>query len=112
LAFYRKWGRNLVLLEGGRGDILQHDDKHPYAWGHFDVCANLGGDLNLLFRYEQSQADLKRTETMERSTGLGFSLNSKDRLTSVTLWANKNEESPDRKNDEAFLIFRLNSNSL
>lgn len=112
LAFYRKWKRHLVLLEVARGEILQNDDKFPFAWGHFDVCANLGGDLNLLFRYEQSQSNLRLTSTMVKTLGFGFSLTSVDRLSSVTLWGNKNFEDPEVHNDQAFLIFRLNSNIL
>ncbi|MEZ0392696.1 MAG: hypothetical protein ACAH59_10795 [Pseudobdellovibrionaceae bacterium] len=112
LAVYRKWKRHLVLLEGGRGEILQGDEKNPYAWGHLDICANLGGDLNLLMRYEHSQANTKEESTVMKSTGLGISVSSADRLSMVTLWANKNTESPERQNDEALLIFRLNSNFL
>ena len=112
LALYRRWGRHLVLAEIGKGEILQLDDKHGFNWGHFDMCANLGGDLNLLFRFEQSQSDLSDRETIVRSTGLGFSVSSSDRLSSVTLWGNKNAESPERLDDELLLMFRLNSNFL
>lgn len=112
LAVFRKWNRHLILLEYGRGEILQKDQKHPFAWGHFDVCANLGGDLNVLMRYEQSQSNTHDAGTTVKSGGLGVSVSSKDRLSMVTLWANKNSESPDRQNDEALLIFRLNSNFL
>lgn len=112
LALFRKWNRHLVLFEGGRGEILQSDRKRPFAWGHADLCANLGGDLNLLFRYEQSQSDIHRTETIVKSTGFGFSVSSSDRLSSVTLWANKNTESIEQQNDQILLVFRLNSNSL
>lgn len=112
LAFFRKWNRHLILLEYGRGEILQSDEKYGFAWGHFDVCANLGGDLNLLMRYEHTQSNTNDSATIVKSTGLGISVSSKDRLSMVTLWANKNSESPDRQNDEALLIFRLNSNYL
>lgn len=108
LALFRKWRRNLILLEGGRGEILQKDEKHPFDWGHLDVCANLGGDLNLLFRYEHSQSDLKTTETMIKSVGMGFSVSSKDQLSSVTLWGNKIKS----QEGEVLLIFHLNSNFL
>lgn len=108
LAFFKKWRRSLILLEGGRGEILQKDEKRPFDWGHLDVCANLGGDLNLLFRYEHSQSDLKTTETMMKSTGLGFSVSSTDRLSSVILWANKTEG----HGHEGLLIFHLSSNYL
>lgn len=111
-AVYRKWKRHLVLAELGRGEILQQDQKNPFAWGHFDVCGNLGGDLNVLFRYEHSQSNTKDAATVVRSTGLGVSISSSDRLSMVTLWANKHHESPDKANDEALLIFRLNSNFL
>jgi hypothetical protein len=112
LAVFRKWNRHLVLIEYGRGEILQNDQKHPFAWGHFDVCANLGGDLNLLARYEHSQANTQDSKSAVKSVGLGVSVSSKDRLSMVTLWANKNSESPEKQNDEALLIFRLNSNFL
>lgn len=112
LALYRKWLRHLILLESGRGEILQKDEKHPFAWGHFDVCANLGGDLNLLMRYEHTQSNTKDSSSVVKSAGLGFSVSSSDRLSMVTLWANKHWESPERQNDEALLIFRLNSNYL
>ncbi len=112
LAFYRKWLRHLVLLEYGRGEILQNDQKNPYAWGHFDVCANLGGDLSLLLRYEQTQSNALNAASVIKSGGLGFSMSSSDRLSTVTLWANKHWESPEQQNDEALLIFRLSSNYL
>jgi hypothetical protein len=112
LALYRKWGRHLILFEGGRGEIIQRDEKKPFGWGHADLCANLGGDLNILARYEYSQSDFRRSESIIRSYGLGTSVTSRDRLTSVTLWANKNQEQPERQNDEAMLIFRINSNAL
>jgi hypothetical protein len=111
-ALYRRWGRHLLLSEVGKGEILQNEDKHAFVWGHFDVCANLGGDLNLLLRYEQSQSDVSNTETIVRSTGFGFSVSSTDRLSSVTLWGNKNNQSPEKQDDELLLIFRLNSNYL
>lgn len=112
IAFYRKWMRNLILAEFGRGEILQADQKYPFSWGHFDVCANLGGDLNLLARYEQTQASTLTPQTIVKSTGAGISVSSKDRLSSVTLWANKHTEVPEKQNDEVLLIFRLNSNYL
>lgn len=112
LAVYRKWQRHLILAEMGRGEILQQDEKNPFAWGHFDVCANLGGDLNLLLRYEHSQSNTKNADTVVKSTGLGISVSSEDRLSMVTLWANKHMESPNIQNDQALLIFRLNSNFL
>ena len=111
-ALYRRWGRHLLLSEIGKGEILQNEDKHAFNWGHFDVCANLGGDLNLLLRYEQSQSDIGNTETIVRSTGFGFSVSSSDRLSSVTIWGNKNNQSPEKQDDEFLLIFRLNSNYL
>lgn len=107
-ALFKKWRRNLVLLEAGRGEIIQNDEKHPFDWGHLDICGNLGGDLNLLFRYEHSQSDLKNTETMVRSTGFGFSLSSPDRLSSLTLWGNKTE----KQGSEALIIFHLSSHLL
>jgi hypothetical protein len=112
LAFFRKWKRHLVLLEGGRGEILQKDEKNPFAWGHLDICANLGGDLNLLFRYEHAQPNTKEASTVVKSTGLGISVSSADHLSMVTLWANKITQDPETPDDQALLIFRLNSNFL
>ncbi len=112
IALYRKWGRHLVLAEIGKGEILQKDEKHAFNWGHFDICANLGGDLNLLFRYEQSQSDVTSTANLVKSTGAGVSVSSSDRLSSVTLWGNKNTQSPEKQDDEFLLLFRLNSNFL
>jgi hypothetical protein len=112
LAVYRKWNRHLVLAEMGRGEILQSDQKHPFGWGHLDVSANLGGDLNVLLRYEQSQPNLNLSTALVKSTGMGLSISSKDRLSAVTIWANHHEQNPERQDDEALLIFRLNSNYL
>jgi len=112
LALYRRWGRHLLLAEIGKGEILQKDDKHAFVWGHFDMCANLGGDLNLLLRYEQSQSNTQSVGTIVKSTGFGFSVSSSDRLSSVTLWGNKNNQSPEKQDDEFLLLFRLNSNFL
>lgn len=111
-ALYRRWGRHLLLAEVGKGEILQLDEKHAFVWGHADVCANLGGDLNLLLRYEQSQANTQNRDTIVKSSGLGFSVSSKDRLSSITLWGNKNNQSPEKQDDELLLVFRLNSNFL
>lgn len=112
LAVYKKWMRSLVLAEYGRGDIEQDDVKNPFQWGHFDVSYNLGGDLNLLARFEQSQSDVKRAETTVNSTSLGFVVSSKDRLSSVTLMGTSNKEKIEVPSDEIRLIFRLNSNIL
>jgi hypothetical protein len=111
-ALYRRWGRHLLLAEIGKGEILQKDEKHAFVWGHADVCANLGGDLNLLLRFEQSQANTQDTATIVKSAGFGFSVSSSDRLSSITLWGNKNSENPEKQNDEFLLQFRLNSNFL
>ncbi len=110
VALFRKWNRHLLLAEMGRGEILQSDEKNPFAWGHMDVSANLGGDVNILMRYEASQANTKEPLSVVRSGGLGVSITSPDRLSLVTLWANKIWESPQVQNDEALLIFRLNNN--
>ncbi len=112
LAIYRNWLRHFVLIEWGRGEILQLDQKHPFDWGHVDFSWNCGGDLNLHFRYEQTQANLNSPATLVRSLGGGLSLTSKDLLSAVTLWANHHEENPSKPNDEALLIFRLSGSPL
>jgi hypothetical protein len=112
LAFFRKWGRHLLLYEFGQGDVLQNDQKHPFKWEHLDICANLGGDLSLLFRIEHDSPNSKVDRFMTRSYGAGFSLTSEDRLSSVLLWAQKNQEDNEIPNDQLLLQFQLNSNSL
>jgi hypothetical protein len=112
LALFRKWKRHLVLLEAGKGDILQNDQKQPFNWQHADVSANLGGDLNLLFRIEHDQTNDRSNLSLTRSYGFGFSLTSEDRLSSVMLWGQKNQEDNEIPNDQLLLQFRLNSNSL
>lgn len=112
LAVFKKWLRSIVLAEYGRGDVEQDDTKNPFQWGHFDVSYNLGGDLNLLARFEQSQSDLKRAETRVNSTSLGFTVSSSDRLSSVTFIGTSNKEKVEVPSDELHLIFRLNSNVL
>lgn len=111
-AAFRRWQRHLILLEAGRGDVIQNDQKNPFSWGHLDFSWNVKGDLNLLFRIEQSHPDMKKAETKIKTTGLGLSVSSKDRLSSGTLFLNRNQENPQINNDEAFVIFRLNSNLL
>lgn len=112
LTFFKDDERSLFLIEGGRGDIIQNDIKRPYAWGRADFSFNLGGDLNMLLRYEQTQSNLKETPTIKKSSSGGFSIWSKDRLQSVTLYGIHHEEDPKVMNDEYFLIFRLNSRYL
>lgn len=117
LSLFREEGRNLFLLEAGRGDII-HDDfsgdeKRPFGWGRGDICLNFGGDLSLLLRYEATQADLKDSQTINSSTGFGLVLASRDNLQSLTLYGSRNHEAAGEvKNDELWLIFRLHSNLL
>lgn len=99
-----------MLAEMGRGEILQFDQKHPFGWGHVDLSAHLGGDLNLLLRYEQTQSDLNKAATVIKSSDLGFSVSSKDGLSAVTLWGKHHETNPQKSSDEALLILRLHSN--
>lgn len=112
IAVFRKWHRHLILAEYGRGDVLQNDDKNPFGWGHIDGSWNVKGDLNLLARYEQWQANLRDPSTVKKSYGAGVAVTSADRLSMVTLWLNKNQEKPEINNDEILILFRLNSNFL
>lgn len=111
-TIYREDRRNLFLIEGGRGEVLQGDVKHPYAWGRFDASWNFADDMNLLFRAEQTQAALKDSQTIRKKAGLGLVLSSKDNLQSVTFFGSKNQESVELQNDELLMIFRLHSNLL
>lgn len=112
LALFRRWHRHLILAEYGRGDILQNSNTNSFAWGHVDGSWNVSGDLSLLGRFEQTQSNTRESDTIKKSYGAGVSVTSSDRLSLVTLWLNKNEESPSVNNDEALLLFRLNSNFL
>ncbi len=109
LALFHLWKRDYWNLEVGRGDILQDADKYPMGWGRFDVSWNLGGDLNLLGRYEQTQSDLKDSATISKISAFGFLLSSRDQLSSLTLFFKHKEEQPSKNNDEALLLFRINS---
>lgn len=111
-SFFHLWKRNYWNLEGGRGDILQFEDKFPFAWGRLDLSWNLGGDLNLLLRYEQLQSDLKNPDTIQKNSGIGFLLSSQDQLSSLTVFGTHKQESPSINNDEILIMFRLNSTSL
>jgi hypothetical protein len=112
LTLYRHDRRNLFLIEGGRGEVLQSETKHPYAWGRMDLSWNFSQDMNALVRLEQTQAALKDSLTIQQKGGFGLVLSSKDNLQSVTFFASKNKESIEVQNDEFLMIFRLHSNLL
>jgi len=110
-SLFHLWKRDYWNLEVGRGDILQDADKFPMAWGRLDISWNMGSDLNLLARYEQTQSDLKDSATICKISALGFLLSSRDELSSLTLFLKHKEEQPSKNNDEALLLFRINSSS-
>lgn len=112
LTLYREDRRNLFLIEGGRGEIIQNESKHPYAWGRMDLSWNFADDMNLLLRLEQTQAALKDADTINKKAGLGIVLSSKDNLQSVTFFGSRNQENIEIQNDEFLMIFRLHSNLL
>lgn len=109
LAFFREEARSLFLVEGGRGEILQEEDKNSFFWGHVDLVLNRGGDLSFLARYEQDQSDQKTEDSIEKSYGAGFSVSSANNLQSLTVFYNRIEEKPEVPSDEIWLIFRLHS---
>lgn len=109
LAIFHLWQRDFWNMEFGRGDNLQDAEKYPFAWGRVDLSKNLGGDLNFLLRYEQTQSDLKAAASIVKISALGLLLSSSDQLSSVTLFLKHKEEAPSRDNDEALLLFRINS---
>lgn len=111
-ALFKEQGRNLFLLEGGRGEIIQGETKGPYAWGRFDLSWNFLKDTNLLARYEQTQADLEKSQTIVKSTGMGLVFSSRDNLQSLTFYGSRNVEDPSVQNDEYWVIFRLHSSLL
>lgn len=112
LTIYREDRRNLFLIEAGRGEILQHEDKFPYAWGRVDLSWNFLADMNLLVRYEQTQASLLDPATIIKKSGAGLVMSSKDNLYSLTLFGSRNQEQTEIQNDEFLMIFRLHSNLL
>jgi hypothetical protein len=109
MSIFHLWKRDYWNLELGRGDALQEPDKYPFGWGRFDISWNLGGDVNILARYEQTQSDLTDGATASKISGLGLLLSSRDQLSSLTLFFKHKEESAQRYNDEALLLFRINS---
>jgi hypothetical protein len=112
LSVFREYERSLFLLEYGRGDFVQDDLKNPYEWGRADLSWYVGGDLNLLLRYEQTQADLTNSASIIKSTSAGFAVYSKSRVQSLTVLATSNREEPEKSNDEIILLFKLNSKFL
>lgn len=112
MAFFKEENRNLYLIEGGSGDLIQGSTKSSYNFGHLDVVHYVGGDLSLLLRYERSQSNLDDINSILESSSLGFMMISKDKLQSFTLIGTKNYEKVDQPNDQLQLIFRLNSRYL
>jgi hypothetical protein len=112
LSLGREWARSLFLLEAGQGQILQGDQKESFQWGQADLAWNLGGDLALLARHEFRQANKKDLNSKIESHGLGFSVSAKDRLSQFSLFFRQIHERPQTENNEALLLFRLNSNIL
>lgn len=109
LAVFREDKRSLFLLEMGRGEILQDEEKNSFVWGHLDLVWNFGGDASVLLRYEHNQPNQKDSETTVKSSGVGFSISSKDNLQSLAVFASHLEENPDSPSDELWLIFRIHS---
>ena len=112
ISLFREFERSLFLMEYGRGDFVQNDVKNPYEWGRADLSWFMGGDVNLLLRYEQTQSDLTNSASIVKSSSAGFSYYSKSRLQSVTLLATSNREEPQKTNDEVLLLVKLNSKFL
>lgn len=108
-ALYKEGHRELFLLEIGKGEILQKEEKESFGWGHFDSVINWGGDFSFLFRAEITEANQKQSDTFVKSAGAGFSISSKARAQSVTFFANHLEEKPDVQSDEFWMIFRIHS---
>jgi hypothetical protein len=109
VALFREQRRNLLLLEAGRGEILQKEEKNSFFWAHLDAVWNWGSDASLLFRYELNQPDQKDSKSMLKSPGLGVSYSSKDNLQSLTAFYSRLEEDPEVPSDEFWLIFRIHS---
>lgn len=111
-SLFHLWKRNFWNLEYVRGDILQAEEKAPFAFGRADWSWNLGADLNILLRYEQLQSDLKDDNTIQKISGVGFLISSRDQLSSLTVFGTHKEEAAKVNNDELSVLFRLNSTSL
>lgn len=109
LALFHAERRNLLLAEGGTGEVIQKGDKNGYAWGHLDWIFNNGGDVSFLLRFEQTQPQTLVADSIVRSYGGGLVFASKDNLQSLTLFGNHVEETPATNNNELWLIFRIHS---
>lgn len=109
VAIFRDLRRSLFLLEVGKGEILQNEEKNSFVWGHMDIVWNMGGDLSLLFRYEQNQPNQKDADTVVKIPGLGLSYSSSDNLQSLTAFYSRLHETPEVPSDEFWLIFRIHS---
>jgi len=112
LSLFQDNGKSLYLIEAGSGDIIQNGVKNSFGFGHVDIAYRLASNWQLLLRYEQDQADLDNDATMIKSVSLGFKVDSKDKLQSMTLFATHNDETPEIQNDELLLLFRLNSRTM
>lgn len=108
-ALFFESSKSLLLAEGGKGEILQGEEKNSYFWGHADAILNRGGDLSLLLRFEQDQPNQKDKDSIVKAYGAGFSFASAHNLQSLTLFYNHIEEIPEVPSNEFWIIFRLHS---
>lgn len=109
LAFIYEWHRNLWLLEGHSGQILQKDLKRPFVGGRMDAVVHLGGDLGLLVRHEKLAPDQGNALKNRSASTLGFVLHSKDQLYSLSIYGTAITEEPTIKNDIYGAQFRIRS---
>lgn len=109
LAVAQFWGRSFLLLEAGRGEILQEDKKKPYAWGHIDASWHAWSDMFLLARFEQDQSRLNDSSSIIKTSSLGLRLGHSLGLGTLTFWASQIDEKPNVNNNEFLLEFKISS---
>ncbi len=112
VSVFKDDGKSLYLLEAGSGDIVQNSFSNSFAFAHLDLAFHLGGDLQLLMRYEQDQPNMSDYTSVIKSSSLGLMATSKDRLQSFTLFGTVNQLYSQFPDNEVQLIFRLNSRYL
>ncbi len=112
LALFYKSKNVFALLESGRGDHLQGENKFPFASGHFDLSFHLTGDLSLMTRIEKNQTDLYTKGTISEHRSVGFLASDQYKLVSTSLWYTQNKELVETQNDELQLIFKIHSSIL
>lgn len=109
MALVMEWSSSLMVLEGIQGQILQKDEKHTFSAGRADAILNMGGDVGLMLRYEQTNPHQGTLTHENKAQTVGFILHSKDQLYSVSVYTTAIHEEPDVDNNVYGAQFRIRS---